>query len=125
MDEEGNQGYYLYNEATGEEKMFSVVEDERLYFLGPISKDTAQLDAMRKRGASARRLDVSQGAISGREVKQLAQEKGIPLKEALKKVRKEEAAFGKKIDLTNSINRNVKKGLSKISPKLVKKLARR
>ena len=23
MDEEGNQGYYLYNEATGEEKLFS------------------------------------------------------------------------------------------------------
>ena len=29
MDEEGNQGYYLYNEATGEEKLFSVVEEER------------------------------------------------------------------------------------------------
>jgi hypothetical protein len=32
MDEEGNLGYYLYNEATGEEKLFSVVEeDERLF----------------------------------------------------------------------------------------------
>lgn len=29
MDEEGNLGYYLYNEATGEEKLFSVVEEER------------------------------------------------------------------------------------------------
>ena len=29
MDEEGNMGYYLYNEATGEEKLFSVVEEER------------------------------------------------------------------------------------------------
>ena len=29
IDEEGNLGYYLYNEATGEEKLFSVVEDER------------------------------------------------------------------------------------------------
>ena len=35
MDEDGNQGYYLYNEATVEEKLFSVVEEEeRLYFLG-------------------------------------------------------------------------------------------
>jgi hypothetical protein len=35
MDEEGNLGYYLYNESTGEEKLFSVVEEEeRLYFLG-------------------------------------------------------------------------------------------
>ena len=31
MDEEGNLGYYLYDEATGEEKMFSVVEEERLF----------------------------------------------------------------------------------------------
>jgi hypothetical protein len=31
IDEEGNLGYYLYNEATGEEKLFSVVEEERLY----------------------------------------------------------------------------------------------
>ena len=31
MDEEGNLGYYLYNESTGEEKLFSVVEEERLY----------------------------------------------------------------------------------------------
>ena len=34
IDEEGNLGYYLYNEATGEERMFSVVEDERLYARG-------------------------------------------------------------------------------------------
>lgn len=25
MDEEGNQGYYLYNEATGEERLFAVM----------------------------------------------------------------------------------------------------
>ena len=32
MDEEGNLGYYLYNESTGEEKLYSVVdEEERLY----------------------------------------------------------------------------------------------
>ena len=34
MDEEGNLGYYLYDENSGEEKLFSVVEDEKLYFLG-------------------------------------------------------------------------------------------
>ena len=31
MDEEGNLGYYLYNESTGEEKLFSVVEEEKMY----------------------------------------------------------------------------------------------
>ena len=34
MDEEGNLGYYLYDESTGEEKMFSVVEDEKMYARG-------------------------------------------------------------------------------------------
>ena len=34
IDEEGNMGYYLYDESTGEEKLFSIVEEERLYFLG-------------------------------------------------------------------------------------------
>ena len=29
IDEEGNLGYYLYNESTGEEKLFSVVEEQR------------------------------------------------------------------------------------------------
>ena len=34
MDEEGNLGYYLYDESTGEEKLFSVEEEERLYARG-------------------------------------------------------------------------------------------
>jgi hypothetical protein len=35
MDEEGNLGYYLYNESTGEEKLFSIVEEEeRMYARG-------------------------------------------------------------------------------------------
>ena len=29
IDEEGNLGYYLYDEATGEEKLFFVVEEEQ------------------------------------------------------------------------------------------------
>ena len=36
MDEEGNMGYYLYNEATGEEKLFSVVEEEREFARGAV-----------------------------------------------------------------------------------------
>lgn len=40
MDEEGNQGYYLYDEATGEEKLFSVVEEEeRMYARGVNMRD--------------------------------------------------------------------------------------
>ena len=34
MDEEGNLGYYLYNESTGEEKTFSVVEEEKMFARG-------------------------------------------------------------------------------------------
>ena len=34
IDEDGNQGYYLYNESTGEEKLFSVVEEEREFARG-------------------------------------------------------------------------------------------
>ena len=34
MDEEGNLGYCLYNESTGEEKLFSVVEEEKMYARG-------------------------------------------------------------------------------------------
>ena len=34
IDEEGNLGYYFYDESTGEEKLFSVVEDEKLYARG-------------------------------------------------------------------------------------------
>ena len=41
MDEEGNLGYYLYNESTGEEKLFSVVEDEKMYARGVGSAVTA------------------------------------------------------------------------------------
>ncbi len=32
IDEDGNLGYYLYNESTGEEKLFSVVEEEEREF---------------------------------------------------------------------------------------------
>ena len=110
IDEEGNLGYYLYNETTGEEKLFSVVEDERLYFLGPISKDTAQLDGFKKQG----------GAISGKEVLRVAKEKGISLKEALKDIRRYEKARGVRTDFTNNVNRSVNKGLKKVGDLLTK-----
>ena len=34
IDEDGNLGYCLYNESTGEEKLFSVVEEEREFARG-------------------------------------------------------------------------------------------
>ena len=34
IDEDGNLGYYLFNERTGEEKLFSVVEEEREFARG-------------------------------------------------------------------------------------------
>ena len=33
IDEEGNQGYYLYNEATGEERIFADLDEEDIKFL--------------------------------------------------------------------------------------------
>lgn len=120
LDEEGNQSYYLYNESTGEEKLFSVVEEEKLYFLGPISKETAQYDGFRKRGASIRNLNTRSGAISGNEVLQVAKEKGIPLKEALKDIRRYEKMSGKKADFANKVNRGINKGLKKVGDFLTK-----
>lgn len=34
IDEDGNLGYCLYNESTGKGKLFSVVEDEKMYARG-------------------------------------------------------------------------------------------
>ena len=34
VDEDGNLGYYLYDESNGEEKLFSVVEEEREFARG-------------------------------------------------------------------------------------------
>lgn len=50
MDEEGNQGYYLYNEATGEEKLFSVVEDEKMYARGTKEAGKAAMEFLSKKG---------------------------------------------------------------------------
>ena len=52
MDEEGNLGYYLYNESTGEEKLFSVVEDERLFARGTgVPKVVTLLPKFKEQGA--------------------------------------------------------------------------
>lgn len=52
MDEEGNLGYYLYNEATGEEKLFSVVEEEREFSSVRRSKKALKVaaDIIRREG---------------------------------------------------------------------------
>ena len=43
MDEEGNLGYYLYDESTGKEKMFSVVEEEREFASVRYAKKAANM----------------------------------------------------------------------------------
>ena len=48
MDEEGNLGYYLYNEATGEEKLFSKGGKEKM---GLEDQDTLDIYENRKRRA--------------------------------------------------------------------------
>ena len=50
MDEEGNLGYYLYDEATGEEKLFSVVEDERMYARGTKEAGKKAAEFLAKKG---------------------------------------------------------------------------
>lgn len=60
IDEDGNLGYYLYNESTGEEKLFSVVEEEKLYFnLGTRLKRVGQKYIGRARKSVATRLENS------------------------------------------------------------------
>lgn len=50
MDEEGNLGYYLYNEATGEEKLFSVVDEERMYARGTKEAGKLAKEFLSKKG---------------------------------------------------------------------------
>lgn len=60
IDEDGNLVYYLYNESTGEEKLFSVVEEEKLYFnLGTRLKRVGQKYIGRARKSIATRLENS------------------------------------------------------------------
>ena len=64
MDEEGNLGYYLYNESTGEEKLFSIVdEEERMYASVRHTKKavTSVIDSMLK-NAKAGKFGVDAGA---------------------------------------------------------------
>ena len=53
IDEDGNQGYYLYNESTGEEKLFSVVEEEREFARGVGSAVKAATQMARSKGQGA------------------------------------------------------------------------
>lgn len=50
MDEEGNQGCYLYNESTGEEKLFSVVEEEREFARGTKEAGKKAMEFLSKKG---------------------------------------------------------------------------
>ena len=50
MDEEGNQGYYLYNESTGEEKLFSIVEEERKFARGTKEAGKKAMEFLSKKG---------------------------------------------------------------------------
>ena len=53
IDEDGNQGYYLYNESTGEEKLFSVVEEEREFARGVGQAVKAATQFMQTKGQGA------------------------------------------------------------------------
>ena len=53
IDEDGNLGYYLYNEATGEEKLFSVVEEEREFARGTKEAGKIAKELLSKKGNKA------------------------------------------------------------------------
>ena len=57
IDEEGNLGYYLYNESTGEKKLFSVVEEERDFSSVRRSKKALKVaaDIIRREGGLNKR----------------------------------------------------------------------
>ena len=65
MDEEGNLGYYLYNESTGEEKLFSVVEEEREF--ADLDEDDIKFleEHARNKKRNARNLGYKKAASSG------------------------------------------------------------
>ena len=65
IDEDGNQGYYLYNEATGEEKLFSVVEEEREFARGVGQAVKAATQFAQSKGQGAFNRAASQLADSG------------------------------------------------------------
>ena len=66
MDEEGNLGYYLYDEATGEEKLFSVVEEEeRMYARGVGQAVKAATQMAQSKGQGAINRAASQLADGG------------------------------------------------------------
>ena len=50
IDEDGNLGYYLYNESTGEEKLFSVVEEEREFARGTKEAGKKAAEFLAKKG---------------------------------------------------------------------------
>ena len=50
IDEDGNLGYYLYNENTGEEKLFSVVEEEREFARGTKEAGKKAAEFLSKKG---------------------------------------------------------------------------
>ena len=50
IDQDGNLGYYLYNEATGEEKLFSVVEEEREFARGTKEAGKKAAEFLAKKG---------------------------------------------------------------------------
>ena len=56
MDEEGNLGYYLYNESTGEEKLFSVVEEEQREFADN-SEDDVKLKPLHRYNVAMYKLE--------------------------------------------------------------------
>jgi hypothetical protein len=84
VDEEGNLGYYLYNEATGEEKLFSVVEEEREF---------ASVRALKK--ATKTVLDkASKGKLTTTDVARMGRLKGKNSIRAIDNPNYKKAAIG-------------------------------
>ena len=84
LDEEGNQGYYLYNESTGEEKLFSVVEEEREF------ANTRLL----KKGAKTFLDKSSKGKLTTKDLMRISKLKGKNSLKALENPNYEKIAKG-------------------------------
>ena len=82
IDEDGNLGYYLYNESTGEEKLFSVVEEEREFGEVKRANKAAKRAAILKKDSgtvSKEEIEAMRDRIEGSEFMQRMRGKKGPV----------------------------------------------
>lgn len=103
IDKDGNQGYYLYNKNTGEEKLFSVIEEERVFGEVKRANKAAKRAAILKKASGAvskEEIEAMRNRIEGSELMQRLRGKKGPvfseskIKDMVKVINARQAARG-------------------------------